>query len=353
MESNLRGVRAPLTNLHPSMRRGWQPLCRQSDVVSTPTAFTLLGQQWVTWRTTDNVVKVFENRCPHRFAPLSLGTCEGDGVRCGYHGWLFDADGSCIEIPALGEGATLPSRAQLRGPAAVALDHGMVFIAVDDPITDIPTLRAAGDATFQAGDLPVVTTRASAALLADNFLDMAHFPFVHVGTFGADEVREVPHYSVERSEFGFSASYEHEFANREDPAVASGERPLVQRRRLTYRYSAPFHLELEIEFLDAGGTNVIGFFLAPEDANIVRIYSTLWRNDLDGSLERMQEAIDFEMRVIAEDLLIQSRYERLELPLDVTAEIHTRADKTTLEFRRVLLDFVEKADAEAGRAGEI
>jgi hypothetical protein len=166
-------------------------------------------------------------------------------------------------------------------------------------------------------------------------------------------VREVPHYSVERSEFGFSASYEHEFANREDPAVASGERPLVQRRRLTYRYSAPFHLELEIEFLDAGGTNVIGFFLAPEDANTVRIYSTLWRNDLDGSLERMQEAIDFEMRVIAEDLIIQSRYERLELPLDVTAEIHTRADKTTLEFRRVLLDFVEKSDAEAGRAGEI
>jgi nitrite reductase/ring-hydroxylating ferredoxin subunit len=139
MESNLRDVRAPLTNLHPSMRRGWQPLCRQSDVVSTPTAFTLLGQQWVTWRTTDNVVKVFENRCPHRFAPLSLGTCEGDGVRCGYHGWLFDADGSCIEIPALGEGAPLPSRAQLRAPAAVALDHGMVFIAVDHPITDVPT----------------------------------------------------------------------------------------------------------------------------------------------------------------------------------------------------------------------
>jgi phenylpropionate dioxygenase-like ring-hydroxylating dioxygenase large terminal subunit len=335
------------------MRQSWQPLCRQSEVSKTPTAFKLLGQQWVTWRNPHGDIKVFENRCPHRFAPLSLGTCEGDGVRCGYHGWLFDVDGTCIEIPALGDGSPIPSRAQLRAPAAVSCDHGMVFIAIEQPITDAPTLRAASDVSFQAGDLPVITTRGSAALLADNFLDMAHFPFVHVGTFGADESREVPRYSVERSEFGFTASYEHEFANREDPMVEAGERPLLQRRRLTYRFSAPFHLELEIEFLDAGGTNVIGFFLTPEDCDTVRIYSTLWRNDLDGSTERMQDAIDFEMRVIAEDLLIQSRYERLEMPLDVTTEIHTRADRTTLEFRRVLKDFVEKAEAEAGRAGEI
>ena len=190
-------------------------------------------------------------------------------------------------------------------------------------------------------------------MLADNFLDVAHFPFVHRGTFGADEAREVPHYDVARDGFGFSATFEHELANREDPGVAAGDRPLVQRRRLTYRYRAPFHLELEIEFLDAGGVNVIGFFLVPEDDEMVRIYSTLWRNDLGGSAERMREAVDFEVAVIEEDLRIQSRYERLEMPLDVTAEVHTRADRTTLEFRRVLADFVEKAEAEAGRAGEI
>lgn len=335
------------------MRRAWQPLCRQSEVTATPTAFKLLGEQWVAWRNPRGDIKVFADRCPHRFAPLSLGSCDGDGVRCGYHGWLFDTDGSCIEIPALGVGSPIPSRAQLRAPSGVALDHGMVFIAIDEPLTNAPTLAVADGNSFQAGDLPVITTRGSAALLADNFLDMAHFPFVHVGTFGSDEAREVPQYSVERSEFGFSAAYEHEFANREDPGVATGERPLVQRRRLTYHYSAPFHLVLEIEFLDAGGTNVIGFFLTPEDADTVRIYSTLWRNDLDGSIEKMQEAIDFEVRVISEDLLIQSRYERLEMPLDLKTEVHTRADKTTLEFRRVLGEFVEKVEAEAGRAGEI
>ena len=344
---------ATISNTHPSLLRGWHPLCRITEVTSSPTAHRLLGQPWVTWRAPSGDVRVFEDRCPHRRAPLSLGVCEGDGVRCGYHGWLYDVDGRCTEIPALGEGAAIPSRARLRSPAAVALDHGMVFVAIEEPLTPVPSLLAANDPEFQVGDLPVLTTRGSAALLADNFLDMAHFPFVHAGTFGASENREVPNYSVERAGYSFTATYEHEFANREDPGVATGDRPLIQRRRLTYRYSAPFHLELEIEFLDAGGVNVIGFFLAPEDDETVRIYSSLWRNDLDGSPERMREAIDFEIAVIEEDLRIQSRYERLEMPLDLTAEVHTRADKTTLEFRRILAEFVEQAEAEAGRAGEI
>ena len=129
-----------LTNTHPSLRQGWQPLCRISEVSANPTAFRLLGQQWVAWKGPDGDVRVFEDRCPHRLAPLSLGVCEGEGVRCGYHGWLYDAAGRCIEIPALEPGATIPPRAQLRAPAAVALDHGMVFVAIEAPLTTAPTL---------------------------------------------------------------------------------------------------------------------------------------------------------------------------------------------------------------------
>ncbi len=295
------------------------------------------------YRADEGRVVVFFDRCPHRFAPLSLGTCEGATLRCAYHGWVFDDTGRCVEIPALGEDATVPPRAQLAGPAAVLESHSMVFVAPEAPLTPAPFLAAASDPSFMRGDLAVIETRASAALLADNFLDMAHFPFIHAGTFGADEAREVPAYQVTRDGYRFEAAYEHDFAHREDPGVAAGVRPLVQRRRLTYRYIAPFHLELAIDFLDAGGTNVIGFFLAPVDDETVRIYSSLWRNDLDGSAERMREAVDFEVAVIEEDLWLQSRMQTLSMPLDVTAEVHTRADKITLELRRVLADFVTEA----------
>ncbi len=330
-----------LRNLNPALSHAWHPLCRSSEVTTSPRAFTLLAETYVAYRHADGSLRVFVNRCPHRFAPLSLGSCEGDQLRCVYHGWLFDADGVCVEIPALGKGASIPSRARLIGPKAVDESHGMVFVAPLEPKTPLPMITASLDPAFQRGDLPVIETRASAGLLADNFLDMAHFPFIHAGTFGAGEAREVPSYAVTRKDLCFEASYEHEFANREDPGVREGIRPLLQRRRLTYRYTAPFHLELAIEFLDAGGTNVIGFFLTPVDDERVRIYSSLWRNDLNGSKERMDEAVDFEVEVVKEDLALQSRYENLELPLDITSELHTRADKTTIELRRILQDFVE------------
>ncbi len=267
-------------------------------------------------------------------------------MRCVYHGWVFDARGVCREIPALGPTATIPSRARLRGPARVEESHGMVFVAPLEPRTPLPRIEVAADPSFMRGDLPMVETRASAGLLADNFLDMAHFPFIHANTFGAGEAREVPAYRVTRDGFTFEATYEHEFSNREDPGVAQGLRPLIQRRRLTYRYTAPFHLELAIEFLDAGGTNVIGFFITPVDDDNVRIYSSLWRDDLEGSDERMADAVAFEVAVVNEDLFLQSRYDVLSLPLDVTEELHTRADKTTLELRRILHDFVIAASGD-------
>ena len=188
--------------------------------------------------------------------------------------------------------------------------------------------------------LPTLRARGSAGLLADNFLDIAHFPFVHNGTFGTDEAAEVSPFETARDGWSFTAAYEHPFAHREDPGVAAGLRPLVQTRRLTYRFSAPFHLRLRIDFVEAGGSNVIGFFIQPETDETCRLFTTLWRNDLDGDEARMSEAVAFELEVLREDLRIQEAYHELTLPLDPTAEVHTRADRATLELRRVLGDLV-------------
>lgn len=335
-----------LTNTHPALRHGWHPVARSQSVTEQPQAVLLLGEPLVLFRGPDGPV-AFLDRCPHRGTPLSIGTAEAGGLRCAYHGWRFGADGTCDEIPALGAGATLPSRARLTPVAAVAERLGMVFVALDEPLDGValPELAEAGDPSFLLGELPVFSTRASAGLLADNFLDTAHFPFVHAGTFGAGEAREVGQFEVDRvpGELAFTASYEHLFANREDPAVETGERPLVQTRRLTYRFVAPFHLTLRIDYVEAGGTNTIGFFIQPETDDRCRIYSALWRDDLAGDTARLAEAVEFEVKVVEEDLVIQEAMRELALPLDLTAELHTRADRTTIELRRVLAELVEAA----------
>jgi len=332
-------VLRPLSNVDPVLRRCWHPVARPAEVTDQPRRVLLLGEPWVLYRAEGRLV-AFADRCPHRGTPLSIGRCEGAVLQCAYHGWRFDAEGVCVEIPALGPGAPLPPAARLAAPAGLAESHGMVFLAPEDPIAPLGRVHEADDPAFVAAELPTLPARASAGLLADNFLDVAHFPFVHAGTFGADEAAEVPHYEVGRDGWAFTMGYEHAFANREDPAVASGTRPLVQTRRLAYRLDAPFHLQLRIDFVEAGGTNVIGFFIQPETAESCRLYTTLWRNDLDRNTARLAEAVDFEVAILREDLAIQEAYDELVLPLAPSAEVHTRADRTTVALRRLLADLV-------------
>jgi phenylpropionate dioxygenase-like ring-hydroxylating dioxygenase large terminal subunit len=330
-----------LTNTHPALRRCWHPVARSTEVRSTgPLRATLLGVPLVLFRSGGRVA-CFVDRCPHRHAPLSLGTCDGGVLQCAYHGWRFDGTGRCVALPALGEGAAIPSQARLLPVGAVEERSGMVFVAPETPVAPLGRIFESEDPEFEAGELPPIRARASAGLLADNFLDMAHFPFVHRGTFGADESAEVEPYEVTRQGWSFIARREHAFANREDPGVAQGIRPLVQSRRLTYRLDAPFHLQLRIDFVEAGGTNVIGFFLQPETDESCRVYTTLWRNDLGGDADAMAAAIKFEVEVLEEDLRVQEAYDQLFLPLDPRAEVHTRADRSTLELRRLLGDLVE------------
>jgi phenylpropionate dioxygenase-like ring-hydroxylating dioxygenase large terminal subunit len=336
-------VARALANTDPALRRSWHPVARAGDVAEQPHAVMLLGEPWVLYRSGGRV-RAFADRCPHRGCPLTLGHCEAGVLQCAYHGWRFDEDGRCVEIPALGVGATLPKAARLTAAATVTEAHGMVFLAPEPPIAPLGTIPEADDATFMAGLLPTLRARASAGLLADNFLDIAHFPFIHAGTFGTDEAAEVVPFTVTRDDWSFSVSYEHPFAHREDPGVAAGIRPLIQTRRLTYRLCAPFHLRLRIDFVDAGGSNVIGFFIQPETDESCRLFTTLWRDDLDGDAERMAEAVEFELEVLREDLRIQEAYHELMLPLDPTAEVHTRADRATLELRRVLADLVSAVE---------
>ncbi len=342
-----------LGNTHAALRRAWHPVARSGEIGEEPVRVEVLAQPYVVFRTAGGVGQLvaFADRCPHRHAPLSLGHREDGHLRCAYHGWCFDQTGRCVEIPALGPGATVPPAARLTAPAGVAERLGMVFLAPEAPLVELPVIPEAAVDGFEVLELPPTRTRAGAGLMADNFLDFAHFPFVHAATFGTEESRTIEPYVVKRDGWSFEVVYEHPFANREDPGVAAGIRPLVQTRRMTYRYLAPFFLALRLEFLEADGISVIGFFIQPETDDHCRLYTTLWRNDLGGEMAARESAISFEQQVLDEDLQIQSRYDNLSLPLDPRAEVHTRADRNTIELRRILSDFVADWRSGAASAG--
>jgi phenylpropionate dioxygenase-like ring-hydroxylating dioxygenase large terminal subunit len=337
------------TNTDPALRRAWHAVARRGDVGADPISVTLLGEQWALARLPDRtrgpdgtVLAAFLDRCPHRLAPLSAGWVDGDVLRCGYHGWCFASDGRCTEIPSMESAEHLPPRAKATTPAGLAERHGMVFLAAEPPVTELLDLPVYDDPSFLRGELPVIRASVGAGLMLDNFLDMAHFPFVHVATIGAPEPAQVESFDIERRRHGMTVRSHHPFPNHEDPAVKAGTRPLLQHRRLVYEYRAPFHISLEIEYVEAGGRNVLGFWVQPEDDSSCRIFTTVMRNDLDGDEHRLAEAVSFEQKIVEEDLRVQERYRDKSLPLDLTTEVHTTADKVTVELRRILRGLIEE-----------
>ena len=339
-----------LSNTDRGLRRAWHAVARSNEVSTTPHKTRLLGTDWVLVRLPDaaggETLAAFVDQCPHRLAPLSSGFVDGSLLRCGYHGWCFDATGACREIPTLGDSEHVPPRAVATVPAALAERHGMVFLAPEAPRTELLDVPEADDPTFVHGALEPIKARVGAGLMIDNFLDMAHFPFVHAATIGTPESSKFE-LAVEREGLGMTAQSRHPFPNREDPGVAAGIRPLIQERVLEYRYRAPFSICLRIDYAEAGGTNVLDFYVQPEDDEYCRIYTTVHRNDLDGDDARLAECVAFERKIVDEDLGLQERYRDRRIPLDLTTEVHVKADRTTIELRRILAELVTTGESNA------
>lgn len=105
----------------------WHPVAESIQLADGVLRVDLDGTAWALARL-DGEVVAFEDRCPHRLAPLSAGWVEDGKLRCGYHGWLFDQDGRCTLIPANGPDGPVPSRACLRPAPGVRESDGTIWL---------------------------------------------------------------------------------------------------------------------------------------------------------------------------------------------------------------------------------
>lgn len=83
------------------LRHYWQPVALSSDLPASgpPIPLRIMGEDLVLFRNDDGQPGLLALRCPHRKADLSYGRVENGGLRCVYHGWLFDVAGRCLEQP--------------------------------------------------------------------------------------------------------------------------------------------------------------------------------------------------------------------------------------------------------------
>lgn len=315
----------------PALARAWHAVALSGEVAAGPAAtqIWLLGQPWCLARVPGAGLTAWADRCPHRLAPLSAGAVEAGGIRCGYHGWFFSVDGRCASIPATAP-LEPPGRARVEIPWGLTERYGVVWMAPQEPASPLFDLPEWDDDSYSTGLSEVVRTPAGAALLVDNFLDAAHFPYVHAATFGTTEAASVVDRGIERDGFDVRTTFETWYR----------EGGRTQPQLLTKEGSASLTVRLRLEFPESGTVIAILFSCTPERAGRSRVYKLLARNDLDHDPDRLKAFIEEEDTILREDLSILERYDHECVPLDRTVEIHTRADRLSLAWRRLMADFV-------------
>jgi phthalate 4,5-dioxygenase len=84
------------------LRRYWTPACLSAELEAdgSPLEIRLLGEDLVAFRDTNGKAALFDRNCPHRGASMFFGRNEECGLRCIYHGWKFDAEGNCVDMPS-------------------------------------------------------------------------------------------------------------------------------------------------------------------------------------------------------------------------------------------------------------
>jgi vanillate O-demethylase monooxygenase subunit len=262
-------------------------------------------------------------------------------LQCAYHGYRFDRSGRCALIPALGVGAVIPPKAHTRAAHSVVERYGLVWLSPLEPLVPIIDVPEWDDPDFVVAPLPDQSWNAGAAQMVDNFLDLAHFPFTHIDTFGDPHDIEVPPYEVERDGLTFICDYHHSTKRLEDSMGADAFDVAV--RRSTWWYSAPFSIRLRIDYPAENVVLTILFFHQPVDAVTTKLYCFDLRTDIADGRTTAEATVAFQMAVAEEDRRLLERLVSKSTPLDPTAEVHTRADRITLEMRRVLADLIAAA----------
>jgi len=206
----------PGTAMGDLMRQYWLPVLMSGELEvpdCPPLRVRLLGEDLIAFRTTSGRVGIIQNACPHRGASLFFGRNEEEGLRCVYHGWKFDVEGRCVDMPS--EPAESNFRAKVRARAYPCVERNDVVWVYMGPREVPPPLPH-----LEANMLPSGRTSLQKVLRDCNWMqalegdiDTSHLSFLHLGTVKPEEAvpgsfdyygvkDRAPRYDVHDTEFG-------------------------------------------------------------------------------------------------------------------------------------------------------
>jgi phenylpropionate dioxygenase-like ring-hydroxylating dioxygenase large terminal subunit len=262
-----------------------------------------------------------------------LGRVQDGQLECAYHGWQFDGTGQCRGIPAL-PGFTPPAGHRACTHEAREA-YGLVWVRLAHGEQALPVFAAEADDRLRKVNCGPYLVNSSAPRVVENFLDLAHFGFVHEGWLGSRDATSVPAYEVQMTPTGVLATGCKAVQPRS--SVHATASAMVE---YSYEVIGPYTAVLT-KVPEAGSAAIadlresIALFVCPVSPESCEVWIRMAMNDFESPDHKLT---DFQDTIFGQDKPVLESQRPKRLPLAAGAELHCAADKTAVMYRRHLLE---------------
>lgn len=327
-----------LVTQEPVLRRFWYPVMPIAQLTNGPKAFTLLGQPLVLWLTETGKPAALVDRCCHRSAKLSMGVVKQGCVRCPYHGWSFNGEGTCTHVPQLDPGAAIPKSYRVPSyPCEERYGYAWVCLS-DDPVLPLPEIPEADLVGHRLIPQFYEPWNCSGLRVMENSFDNAHFSIVHAASFGVTEQPQPASSELVPLELGLKVYSTVPVVNPPSQQQNLNIPDSLTVRQVESTWYPPFSRTLKITYPN-GLMHLIFTAATPVSDRTSQIVQFCIRNDteVDASAESI---IAFDRQVVNEDKVVLESTD-YDTPLDVMAEQHMPSDQPGIVMRRQLAALIK------------
>lgn len=308
----------------------WYPIAMLEELSDRPIAKQLLDVNLVVARLGDAFV-VAKDLCVHRGAPLTEGWIKGSCLVCPYHGYEYEADGRCTKVPSDPDW-NIPSKIRLETYLHVE-KYGLIWVCLSgEPKNALPNWEPEADnPDYLRFTMGPELWDCSAGRAIENFIDNAHFSFVHRNTFGQESsATQGTEYAFEETDTQMTMAFDYLAGNPEGSPIADESELQRHMHRTLF---LPFCTRTCIAY-PGEREHIIHINIAPVSAKKSQLIVVFTRN-FDQEVP-VEELLSWERKILGEDRAMIEKQKPEEIPLEVSVEVHAKADKASIAFRRWL-----------------
>ncbi|MBK7632435.1 MAG: aromatic ring-hydroxylating dioxygenase subunit alpha [Ignavibacteriales bacterium] len=327
------------------LKNKWYLICPSDELKNTILKKRIFGEDIILFRNQDGSITALEDRCCHRNVNLSLGYLNSNTIVCGYHGWEYDKNGSCVNIPSQLPGDKIPPTAKIKSYPVKDFNKWVwVFLGDEENSgqinpTDIPEMNE-WPFTYKA-----YTFKADLESTAESLIDPYHIAYVHRNSIRSfmGQIKESPaDFNLKVLDDGIEGFYRRANVGTKAEKVYFGDNENIGTR---IRFYYPNISRLEIRFKERI-LLILEHIMQVDDEHVEMKQITLWKNIFPKfPMFAKYFMAKKSAKIVAEDIdFLSSNLEILKKTKDKYHEVSVKGDEVSLAFRKFWRKKLQEAD---------